>query len=101
MPALVLEHLGHADLLALGMAELDPQLPAALADTGVEFVNAAEAHLPRRLGSSLLPGTPWTRTCINLRQQAFALCTEVPLTADAQLAGTPGVVLAREVARDA
>jgi hypothetical protein len=64
MSALVLEHLGHAVLLALGMAELDPQLPAALADTGVEFVNAAEAHLPRRLGSSLLPGTPWTRTCI-------------------------------------
>jgi hypothetical protein len=44
---LVLEHLGHAELLVLGVAHLVPQRPAALAQPGVEFAEAAEALLGR------------------------------------------------------
>ena len=47
LQSLLLEHLGDAELLVLGMLDLGPQLPATLAHPGIEFVDAAEAHLPR------------------------------------------------------
>ena len=47
LQSLVFEHLGDAELLVLGMLDLGPQLPATLAHPGIEFVDAAEAHLPR------------------------------------------------------
>jgi hypothetical protein len=43
----VLEHLGHVELLVLGVAHLVPQRAAALAQPGVEFGEAAEALLGR------------------------------------------------------
>jgi hypothetical protein len=41
------EHLGHAELLVLGVAHLVPQRAAALAQPGVEFGEAAELDLGR------------------------------------------------------
>jgi hypothetical protein len=43
----VLEHLGHAELFVLGVADLVPQRPAALPQPGVELGEAAEALLGR------------------------------------------------------
>jgi hypothetical protein len=45
--ALVLEHLGHAVLLVLGVADLLPQSSAPISQPGVEFGEAAELDLGR------------------------------------------------------
>jgi hypothetical protein len=45
--ALVLQHLGHAELGVLGVVHLVPQRAAALAQPGVEFGEAAELDLGR------------------------------------------------------
>jgi hypothetical protein len=47
MRALVFEHLGHAELLMLGVAHLVPQRATALTQPGVDFGEAAEALLGR------------------------------------------------------
>jgi hypothetical protein len=44
---LVLEHLGHAELLVLGVANLLPQRPAARTEPGIEFGDGSEALLGR------------------------------------------------------
>jgi len=43
----VLEHLGHAELLVLGVANLDPQRSASVGQPDVEFDERAEAQLGR------------------------------------------------------
>ena len=44
---LVAQHLSHAELVVLGVADLLPQGPAAVAQPGVEFDERAEALLAR------------------------------------------------------
>lgn len=43
----MLEHLGDAELLVPGMLDLLPQRPAALAQLGIELVEAGETPLTR------------------------------------------------------
>ena len=47
MRPFVFEHLGHAELLVLGVPDLLPQCPTALGQPGVEFSHAAKALLAR------------------------------------------------------
>ena len=47
MLALVLQHLSHAELIVLGVADLLPQRAAALAQPGVELVEARKPLLRR------------------------------------------------------
>jgi hypothetical protein len=44
---LVVKHLGHAELLMLRVSDLLPQGPAALAQPGIDFGEAAELDLGR------------------------------------------------------
>jgi hypothetical protein len=64
---LVLQHLGHAELAVLGVAQLRPQRAAALGQPGVEFGERAEAPLAasiqmrRRLSCTFFSTTPFSQ----------------------------------------